>query len=57
MVYKAPCMHRPLVFIIDDDDAIREAFSDVLSDAGYEIRSYRNGREADRKSTRLNSSH
>lgn len=39
-------MSRPLVFIVDDDDAIREAFTDVLSDAGYLARGYRNGREA-----------
>src|ERR1700757_2350827 len=39
-------MKRPLVFIVDDDDAIREAFSEVLHDNGYEIHSYRNGQEA-----------
>ena len=39
-------MKRPLVFIVDDDDAIREAFTEVLHDYGYEIHGYRNGREA-----------
>jgi CheY-like chemotaxis protein len=39
-------MKRPLVFIVDDDDAIREAFTEVLSDHGFDVHAYRNGREA-----------
>lgn len=39
-------MKRPLVYVVDDDDSIREAFSEVLTESGYDVHSYRNGREA-----------
>jgi two-component system phosphate regulon response regulator PhoB len=39
-------MKRPLVYVVDDDDSIREAFADVLTGSGYDVHSYRNGREA-----------
>jgi two-component system phosphate regulon response regulator PhoB len=39
-------MKRPLVYVVDDDDFIREAISDALVDGGYEVHAYRNGREA-----------
>jgi CheY-like chemotaxis protein len=39
-------MKRPLVYVVDDDDSIREAFTEVLHSGGYDVRSYRNGREA-----------
>ena len=39
-------MKRPLVYIVDDDEAIRDTFAEVLHEFGYETHSYRNGREA-----------
>jgi CheY-like chemotaxis protein len=34
------------ILLVDDDDDVREAFIDVLSDEGYEITTARNGCEA-----------
>ena len=39
-------MRRSLVYIVDDDDAIREVVGAVLAEFGYEARGYKNGREA-----------
>ena len=35
-----------LVVLVDDDDSIREAFTEVLESEGYDVRGYRDGREA-----------
>jgi CheY-like chemotaxis protein len=37
---------RPLVLVVDDDDAIREALGDLLQDAGFDTVGARNGLEA-----------
>jgi CheY-like chemotaxis protein len=37
---------RPLVLVVDDDDAIREALADLLDDAGFDTVGARNGLEA-----------
>jgi CheY-like chemotaxis protein len=37
---------RPLVLVVDDDDAIREALRDLLDDAGFETLGARHGLEA-----------
>jgi CheY-like chemotaxis protein len=37
---------RPLVLVVDDDDAIREALCDVLDDAGFATVGARHGLEA-----------
>ena len=37
---------RPLVLVVDDDDAIREAMRDLLDDAGFETLGARHGLEA-----------
>lgn len=39
-------MERPLIYIVDDDRDIQSAISEVLSQDGYEVRCYNNGREA-----------
>src|SRR5437588_3997 len=36
---------RP-VLVVDDDDAIRDALSEVLADAGYAVETARDGQEA-----------
>jgi CheY-like chemotaxis protein len=36
---------RPLVLVIDDDDAIRDALRDLLDDAGFSTVGARHGRE------------
>ncbi len=38
-------MHPP-VLLVDDDEGIREAISEVLTDAGHEVATASNGREA-----------
>src|SRR5262249_39241243 len=37
---------RPLVLVVDDDDAIREALEDLLDDAGFDTLGARHGLEA-----------
>jgi CheY-like chemotaxis protein len=37
---------RPLVLVVDDDDSIREALSDLLEDAGFATVGARHGLEA-----------
>lgn len=37
---------RPMVLVVDDDDAIREALAEVLSDEGYTVVTRRDGTEA-----------
>jgi CheY-like chemotaxis protein len=37
---------RPLVLVVDDDDAIREALRDLLDDAGFDTLGARHGLEA-----------
>jgi len=37
---------RPLVLVVDDDDALRETLRDVLDDAGFATVGARNGLEA-----------
>lgn len=37
---------RPTLLVVDDDDAIREALAEVLSDEGYLVVTHRDGREA-----------
>jgi CheY-like chemotaxis protein len=37
---------RPLVLVVDDDEAIREALCDLLDDAGFASIGARHGREA-----------
>jgi CheY-like chemotaxis protein len=37
---------RPLVLVVDDDDAIRESLGDLLEDAGFETVGARHGLEA-----------
>jgi len=37
---------RPLVLVVDDDDAIREALGDLLQDAGFDTIGARHGLEA-----------
>jgi CheY-like chemotaxis protein len=37
---------RPLVLVVDDDDAIREAIKDLLEDAGFDTIGARHGLEA-----------
>src|SRR5215471_21713482 len=37
---------RPLVLVVDDDDAIRDALADLLEDAGFDTVGARNGLEA-----------
>jgi CheY-like chemotaxis protein len=37
---------RPLVLVVDDDDAIREALCDILDDAGFATVGARHGLEA-----------
>jgi CheY-like chemotaxis protein len=37
---------RPLVLVVDDDDAIREAMRDLLDDAGFDTLGARHGLEA-----------
>jgi CheY-like chemotaxis protein len=37
---------RPLVLVVDDDDAIREAMRDLLEDAGFDTVGARHGLEA-----------
>jgi CheY-like chemotaxis protein len=39
-------MARPLVYVVDDDDSIRDILSELLKDSGYAVESFRNGREA-----------
>jgi DNA-binding response OmpR family regulator len=39
-------LDQNLVVLVDDDDAIREAFTEVLESEGYDVRAYRDGREA-----------
>jgi len=39
-------MAEPTIVLIEDDDCIRETFSDVLDSEGYKERSFANGREA-----------
>jgi CheY-like chemotaxis protein len=39
-------MQRPLIMVVDDDDGIREAFSEVLECEGFHVQAYRNGKEA-----------
>lgn len=39
-------MERPLIMLVDDDEFIREAFSEVLEGEGFHVEGYRNGREA-----------
>jgi CheY-like chemotaxis protein len=41
-----PKPKRPLVLVVDDDDAIREALSDLLEDVGFTTISARHGLEA-----------
>jgi CheY-like chemotaxis protein len=36
----------PVVMVVDDDDGIREALTDVLGEEGYVVVGARNGREA-----------
>ena len=36
----------PYVMVVDDDDEIREALSDVLTDEGYEVVGARDGQQA-----------
>jgi CheY-like chemotaxis protein len=43
---KSPQIARRAVMIIDDDDAIREALEDVLSDEGYEVVGVSDGQQA-----------
>ena len=54
----------PTILIVEDEDTVREVVSKGLQSEGYEVLVANNGldglrqaREADRKSTRLNSSH
>jgi CheY-like chemotaxis protein len=37
---------RPRILLVEDDDEIREALTDVLEQQGYEVEGARNGREA-----------
>lgn len=39
-------MEAPLVYVVEDDEFIREAISGVLEEGGYKVEAYRNGREA-----------
>lgn len=39
-------MERPLIMLVDDDEDIRNTFSSILEEEGYEVLGYRNGREA-----------
>lgn len=36
----------PRILVVEDDDAIRALVADLLSDAGYDVRQARGGREA-----------
>jgi CheY-like chemotaxis protein len=42
----APQTARRVVMVVDDDDAIREALQDVLSDEGYEVIGASDGQQA-----------
>jgi CheY-like chemotaxis protein len=42
----APAAVRRAIMIVDDDDAIREALEDVLSDEGYEVVGMSDGQQA-----------
>lgn len=42
----APHQPRRTVMVVDDDDAIREALQDVLTDEGYDVISASDGQEA-----------
>ena len=50
-----------LIYIVEDDDNIREIESIALSNSGHDVSGFACGKdfkkELDRKSTRLNSSH
>jgi CheY-like chemotaxis protein len=39
-------LDKNLVVLVDDDDGIREAFTEVLESEGYNVRGFRDGREA-----------
>lgn len=39
-------IERKRILVVDDDDAIRESFIDVLADEGYEVLGLPNGKEA-----------
>jgi CheY-like chemotaxis protein len=41
-----PVAERRAVMIVDDDDAIREALEDVLSDEGYDVVGVSDGQQA-----------
>ena len=45
------------ILVVEDDFDIRELLQNFLQEAGYEVATANDGIEADRKSTRLNSSH
>jgi CheY-like chemotaxis protein len=42
----APELRRHSILIVDDDDAIREALEDVLSDEGYQVVGMADGQQA-----------
>ncbi len=42
----APQSARRVVMVVDDDDAIREALQDVLSDEGYDVIGASDGQQA-----------
>lgn len=41
-----PTAHKGVVFVADDEDALRDSTQDILEDAGYLVLSARNGTEA-----------
>src|SRR6185295_11285273 len=42
----ANAVRKPLVFVVDDDDDIRETLYGLLDDEGYEVAAFPTGREA-----------
>jgi len=39
-------MPAPLIFVVDDEEGIRESLTDILSDEGYEVLTAGSGEEA-----------
>ena len=45
------------ILVVDDEQKVLKSIVDILRDEGYRVSGVEDGNEADRKSTRLNSSH
>src|SRR3712207_8381755 len=56
-LFRSEAMKQANILIADDERAIAAGLSAILEDEGYGVDVVGDGQSADRKSTRLNSSH